>query len=113
MEISSGYISVSGSYERYREVDGKIYHNIFDTKTGYPVENGLLSVAVISEDGAEADALSTALFALGAEAGYNFYKDSKYNFEAVFITDSGEIFLTDGIKDGFILTSSEYVIAEW
>ena len=51
-------MSVSGTYERYKTVDGVRYHHIIDTKTGRPVNNGLLSVAVISENGAEAEELT-------------------------------------------------------
>ena len=111
VSIKSGFVSVSGSYERYREVDGVKYHHIFDPEAGYPTDNGLVSVAVISQNGAEADALSTALFVLGLEGGYEFYKSGFCEFEAVFITDNGEIYLTDGIKDNFNLTSEEYKVA--
>ncbi len=113
VSVSSGFVSVSGSYERYREVDGVKYHHIFDPETGYPTYNGLVSVAVLSKNGTEADALSTALFVLGLEDGYEFYKSGKYEFEAMFITDNGEIYLTDGIKDGFEITSPDYKVAEF
>ncbi|MBR5452449.1 MAG: FAD:protein FMN transferase [Clostridia bacterium] len=108
--LDKGYVSVSGSYERSREVDGKVYHHIFDTSDGYPVSNGLVSVAVISENGMEADALSTALFVLGLEQGYDLYLSEKYDFEAIFITEDKEIYLTDGISEKFVLTAEDYVI---
>lgn len=113
VSMRSGFVSVSGSYERYREVDGVKYHHIFDPETGYPTDNGLVSVVVVSKNGTEADALSTALFVLGLEKGYEFYESGKYEFEAIFITDGGEIYLTDGIKGDFELTSADYTIAEF
>lgn len=97
--LSSGFISVSGDYERYFEHDGVRYHHIIDPSTGYPARSGLSSVAVITSNGAAADALSTALFVMGAEKGLAFYETSEIPFEAIFVTDAGEIVTTPGITD--------------
>jgi thiamine biosynthesis lipoprotein len=59
----------SGVYERFFIYRGKRYHHILDTSTGYPVENGLLSVTIFHRSSMDADALSTAVFALGYEGG--------------------------------------------
>jgi FAD:protein FMN transferase len=60
-------VVTSGIYERYFiDTDGRSYHHIFDTRTGYPVEGDLFSVTVISTASMDADGLSTALFALGS-----------------------------------------------
>lgn len=99
--IDSGYVSVSGDYERYFELDGVRYHHILDPSTGYPARSGLRSVAVWSYNGAEADALSTALFVMGAEASLELYESGVIGFEAVFITGSGEIITTTGLADIF------------
>lgn len=95
------YVSVSGAYERYFERDGKIYHHIFDSKTGYPVESGLASAAVISDDGLEADALSTALFVMGKKRAEEFYAACLYDFEMILVTNEGEILVSEGIADSF------------
>lgn len=111
--MNSGFLSVSGDYERFFEEDGRRYHHIIDPATGYPAESGLRSVAVLSKDGAYSDALSTALFVMGAERGMEFYREGRVSFEAVFITDGGEIILTDGLSDGdFELSSDSYKISK-
>lgn len=60
-------VVTSGLYERYFEQDGNIYHHILNPKTGYPVQNGILSSTVVSPSSMTADALSTTSFLLGPE----------------------------------------------
>jgi thiamine biosynthesis lipoprotein len=69
LELRNKTIVTSGIYERFLEVDGKRYHHILSSKDGYPVNKGLLSVTIIADRSMDADALSTAAFALGWEAG--------------------------------------------
>lgn len=97
--IRAGFVSVSGDYERYVEIAGTRYHHIFDPATGMPADSGLRSVAVHCNNGAVADALSTALFVMGAKGGMEFYKSGAIPFEAVFVTATGELIVTDGLRD--------------
>lgn len=60
-------IVTSGNYERCFEKDGKLYHHILDTETGYPVESGLNAVTIVSGKSVDGDALSTICFCLGKE----------------------------------------------
>lgn len=76
----------SGVYERYFEVDDTLYHHIIDTTTGYPCENGLLGVTIISKASVDGDALSTSCFVLGLEKGQKLIK-SLDGVDAIFITE--------------------------
>ena len=101
-------ISTSGSYERCFEENGKNYHHILDPETGYPVENELISVTVISQSGALSDALSTACFVLGIDKGAELAKE--FGCEAVFITKDKKIYATDGAASKLEITDDSYTL---
>ena len=87
----------SGTYERYFVQDGKRYHHILDTSTGYPVENGLMSVTIISDSSIDADALSTTVFALGLKDGMELVERLK-QVDAVFVSTDYKLYTSSGIK---------------
>ena len=95
-------IATSGSYERYFEENGRRYCHIIDPKTGYPVDNGTVSVTVISDSGFQSDALSTALFVMGRENAERYWKD-KGGFEFILLDDNEELWLTKGAAERFRL----------
>lgn len=94
--VSDKSVVTSGTYQRYFEKDKKIYHHILNTKTGYPVQNTLSSVTIISDKSEEGDALSTTAFALGLEKGKALIECFD-NIEAVFIDNEGNLTLTNGL----------------
>ncbi len=88
----------SGIYERYFKQDGKIYHHILNPSTGYPFDNGLVAVTIISGSSADGDALSTTCFALGLEKGMEFV-ESLDRVYAVFITEDEKLHYSEGFKE--------------
>lgn len=110
VKLGAGCVSTSGSYERCFEQGGKRYHHILDPDTGLPVENGLVSVTVISDSGLLSDALSTACFVLGAEGGAKLA--AKYGCEAIFITEDKKVICTDGIKPNVTVIADGYTVVE-
>ena len=90
LDIRNQSVVSSGTYERYFEKDGKIYHHILNPFTGYPYETHLQQVTIISDASVDGDALSTTCFALGLENGSKLIK-SLDGIEAIFVTDDGNI----------------------
>lgn len=97
VKCSNLSIVTSGVYERYFVSEGKTYHHILDTSTGYPVDNKLLSVTIISEESLVGDALSTTAFALGLKKGMKLIEDTP-GVEAVFIDKNYNLHLSSGLE---------------
>ncbi len=101
VSLASGFVSVSGNYERYYDIGGGRYGHILDPSSGMPAQSDLLSVAVIAQSGALADALSTALFVMGYEKASEFAESGVLDFDAVFVTADG-VFRTPGLEGTFV-----------
>ena len=84
----------SGIYERCFEQDGTLYHHLLNPKTGYPYDNGLIAVTIISDQSVDGDALSTTCFALGLEDGMKL-AESLDDVQAFFVTSDYEIHYTE------------------
>jgi thiamine biosynthesis lipoprotein len=111
VEVRNKTLVTSGVYERFFEQDGKRYHHILSTKDGYPIDNGLLSVTVISGSSIDADALSTSLFALGYEQGKTLV-ESLDGTEALFVFGDLTIRGSSGAFENFTLTDTGFTIIE-
>lgn len=83
ISLSEGFVSTSGDYERYFIKDGKRYHHIIDATSGYPADEGVISVTVVCDSGILSDALSTACFILGEEKSRALLE--KYDASAIFV----------------------------
>ena len=98
VEITDKSVVSSGIYERYFEEDGVLYHHILNPETGYPYDNGLVSVTIISDESVDGDGLSTSCFALGLEKGMELI-NSLPDVQAVFITEDRELHFSEGFEE--------------
>ena len=102
-------VITSGGYERYFEQDGQVYHHIIDTQTGYPSDSDLTSVTIVYSDGTTADALSTALFAMGLDGAKELYRSGDIDFDMI-LFDGSRVYVSEGIASGFSTDMNKEII---
>nr|WP_207653576.1 FAD:protein FMN transferase [Clostridium peptidivorans] len=107
IEVQNKSIVTSGIYERFIEKDGKRYHHILSPFNGYPYNNEIAGVTIVSDKSIDGDALSTTVFSKGLNGGMKFVKKTK-GIEAIFVTKNKEVYITDGLKNNFKLTNTEF-----
>lgn len=101
LEVSDRAVVTSGNYEHYFVgEDGNTYGHILNPFTGKPVENELMSMTIVTKQGKEGDALSTALFVMGLEKAAEYWREHP-DFEMLAVTKDGKIHLTAGIQNQF------------
>ena len=108
LRVGETAVVTSGGYQRNFTEDDQTYHHILSPQTGMPADSGLLSVTILSKDGAMADGLSTALFITGRNGLRELYDRHVFSFEALIITENREIFFTNGLTDRVELTNETY-----
>jgi thiamine biosynthesis lipoprotein len=109
IKVENKSVVTSGIYERYFEENGVRYHHLLDPKTGYPYENNIAGITIVSDKSIDGDALSTTVFAMGIEDGLNFV-NSQEGIDAIFVTKDNKIYLSEGIKDNFELSNNDFTI---
>ncbi len=108
IDITDSYISTSGDYEKYIEIDGKKYCHIFDAKTGYPKETDICSVTAVTKDGTASDFLSTAIFLSEEEEGSKLA--DKYGAYFIIVKKDRTVLMSKELKDSFILVDDSFTV---
>lgn len=104
LELCDKAAVTSGGYERYFVgEDGERYCHILDPETGIPADSGLISVTIVGDEGRLCDALSTAVYVMGADKAEKLWKE-RGDFEMVLYTGS-ELLITAGLRDAIEVTS--------
>ena len=83
-------VATSGGYEQFFTYKDKRYSHLIDSSTGYPVQNNILSISVISNKCALSDALATAFFAMGIDKIKQFIERSKIFIKVIVIVQAKE-----------------------
>jgi thiamine biosynthesis lipoprotein len=82
--LSGKGIATSGNYRKFiKEGEQKLGHSI-DPRTGYPAQNSLLSVSVVSKSAMISDGYATAFMVMGLEASLSLAEQIE-DLEAFFI----------------------------
>ena len=98
VKIDDFSVVTSGIDQRNFTIDDTLYHHILNTETGYPCDNGLLAVTILSPESVDGDGLSTTCFALGLEEGMKLI-DSIPDVYAVFVDENYELHFSEGFEE--------------
>ncbi|AXF77520.1 FAD:protein FMN transferase [Erwinia tracheiphila] len=102
-------VVTSGVYERYFEQHGRRYHHILDPQTGYPLDNELDSVTIISTDSLDGDIWSTLIFGMGVKKGCTHLR-LQPGIEAILVTKQREVILSSSSQFSFTLVDNHYQV---
>ena len=95
LDVENKAVATSGSYRKFREIDGKKYSHAIDPRTGYPVTHNLLSATVLAKTCGEADAYATAFLVMGVDRAMEWIDaNPEAGLEAYFIMDEEGSFKT-------------------
>lgn len=89
-------VVTSGVYERTFEFEGKTYHHIFDSQTGYPVATNIASLTIVSEKSVDGEIWTTRLFGYTVQEIYNIVT-AQAGLEAIIVTNQDEVIYTPGL----------------
>lgn len=106
--IADKTLVTSGTYEKYiKDYEGNDYHHILDPRTGYPFDNNVVSVSILTDESIKGDAYSTALLSLGLEKGMELVNKTP-NLDAVWVVKNGdnyEVYISSGLDGNFEFNS--------
>lgn len=107
LNVENKSVVTSGTYERFFERDGKRYHHILNPRSGYPLDNELDSVTIISTNSIDGDIWTTLIYGMGVEKGCAALR-ARPDIEAVFVTKSKEVVLSSMQHFRFTLLDNRY-----
>lgn len=99
--IKDKSVVTSGIYERYFELNGKKYHHIFDSITGYPVENDIASITVIAAESVMCEIWTSIFFTWDIEKSLARV-NSKNDMGLIIVDKDNKVYLSDNLKKVFI-----------
>lgn len=111
MDVENMSVVTSGTYERYFEQDGKRYHHILDPHTGYPLDNELDSVTIVSKNSIDGDIWTTLMFGMGVEKGCVALR-ARPDIEAIFVTKAKEVVFSFKHLFRFTLLDNDYRVTD-
>ncbi len=95
LPIVESSVATSGNYEKFVVFKGKKYSHIIDPRTGYPAY-GINSVSVFAKSAELCDALATAVFTMGIEAGLSLINQLG-GTEVIIVDSNNKLHKSNGI----------------
>ena len=95
LPILESSVATSGNYEKYVIINGKKYTHIIDPRSGYP-SSGVNSVSVFAKSAELCDALATAIFIMGTNAGLSLINQLG-GTEVIIVDANNKIHKSSGI----------------
>lgn len=95
LPILESSVATSGNYEKFVIINGKKYTHIIDPRTGYP-SAGINSVSVFAKSAELCDALATAIFIMGKNAGLSLVNQLG-GTEVIIVDSANKIHKSGGI----------------
>lgn len=112
IHVEDKSVVTSGIYERYFIFNDQLYHHILDPHTGYPLNNELHSVTIISNNSLTGDIYSTIFYGLGIRQGLSELKN-KQNIGVIFVTRDKKIIIQSNQHFTFELTADDYQLISY
>ena len=112
IHVEDKSVVTSGIYERYFIFNDQLYHHILDPHTGYPLNNELHSVTIISNNSLTGDIYSTIFYGLGITQGLSELK-KKQNIGVIFVTRDKKIIIQSNQHFTFELTADDYQLISY
>ena len=81
VNLENKAMATSGDYRNYHEYEGRFYPHIINPLSGFPIDHSVASVSVIADSCTIADAMATALFAMGHETGMKLAAEFRIQVE--------------------------------
>ncbi|KAA0119644.1 MULTISPECIES: FAD:protein FMN transferase [Streptococcus] len=104
LAVTNQSVVTSGIYERTLTVEGQNYHHILDRKTGYPIENQLASLTIVSDKSVDGEIWTTRLFGESPTSILSQI-EQQTGIEALIITQDDQIFCSSGLLEQIIPAS--------
>ncbi|WP_394347961.1 FAD:protein FMN transferase [Maribacter algarum] len=95
LPVVESSVATSGNYEKYVTFKGKRYSHIIDPRTGYP-SSGIRQVSIFAKSAELCDALATAIFIMGKDAGL-FRINQLDGVEVILFDNFNKVHKSDGI----------------
>lgn len=98
--LKRGAVTTAGNYRKYFQSGNRRISHLLDARTGYPIQNEMISVTIVAKDGITADGYDSPLMGMHIDEALAFMK--KHNdMQAYFIYHRPDGSVADTATKGF------------